>query len=121
MGGTFLYLTPHFFQDKPVDRLIGEGIKAQHLNDTTLGRALDDIYDYNHEVLYPQLALRAVDILGLLTLSLSQEVIHAVAPDLMEDPEKAAFRSLGTNYGDVSQRWLVDYSPEAYQRVKWTP
>ncbi|CAK8720450.1 Transposase [Candidatus Electrothrix gigas] len=232
-----LYLTPHFFQDKPVDRLIGEGIEAHHLNDTTLGRALDDIYDYNPEVLYRNLASRAVGRLGLLTrfahldstsfhtdgrypdngseeeegvvqitkgysrdhrpdlnqlvlqlicerqagipllmkslsgnssdktdfrktvqahidqmkndfsmeylvadsalytaetlrelskilwisrvpeiLSLSQEIIHAVAPDLMKDPERAAFSSLGTEYGDVRQRWLVVYSPEAYQR-----
>jgi transposase len=28
-----LYLTPHFFRDKPVQRLIGEGITAEHLND----------------------------------------------------------------------------------------
>ena len=232
-----LYLTPHFFQDKPVDRLIGEGVEAQHLNDTTLGRALEDIYDYNPEDLYSQLALRVVDRLGLLTrfghldstsfhtdghyadngseeeegviritkgysrdhrpdlnqivlqlicerqagipllmkplsgnssdktdfrktvqahisqlnkdfnleylaadsalytaetlrelskvlwisrvpetLTLSQEVIHAIAPDLMKEPETAAFRSLGTEYGDVRQRWLVVFSPEAYQR-----
>ena len=26
-----LYLTPKFFKDKPVDRLIGEGIEASHL------------------------------------------------------------------------------------------
>ena len=25
-----LYLTPHFFRDKPVERLIGEGIEAEH-------------------------------------------------------------------------------------------
>lgn len=25
-----LYLTPHFFRDKPVERLIGKGIKAEH-------------------------------------------------------------------------------------------
>ena len=232
-----LYLTPHFFQDKPVDRLIGEGIEAHHLNDTTLGRALDDIYDYNPEELYSQLAAKAIARLGLQarfghldstsfhtdgrypdngseeeegviritkgysrdhrpdlnqvvlqlicerqagipllmkplsgnssdktgfretvqahidqmkndfnlkylvadsalytaqtlkelsmilwisrapeTLSLSQEIIHAVASDLMQDPEKAASRSLGVVYGDVRQRWLVVYSPEAYQR-----
>jgi transposase len=232
-----LYLTPHFFQDKPVDRLIGEGIEAQHLNDTVLGRNLDAIYDYNPEKLYSQLAARAVGRLGLLTrfghldstsfhtdgrypdaesdeeegviritkgysrdhrpdlnqivlqlicerqagipllmkplsgnssdktdfrktiqahidqmkndfslkylvadsalytaqtlreismilwvsrvpetLRLAQDIIHAVASDLMQDPEKAASRSLGVVYGDVRQRWLVVYSPEAYQR-----
>ncbi|WP_339137415.1 MAG: IS1634 family transposase [Candidatus Electrothrix sp. GW3-4] len=232
-----LYLTPHFFQDKPVDRLIGEGIKAHDLNDTVLGRALDTIYKHNPEELYAYLAVRTVERLGLFvrfghldstsfhtdgsyqdngseeedgvvritkgysrdhrpdlnqivlqlicerqagipllmkplsgnssdktdfrktiqahidqlkndfilkylvadsalytaetlrelsrilwisrvpeTLALSREVIHAVAPDLMKDPEQAAFRSLGIEYGDVRQRWLVVYSPEAYQR-----
>jgi transposase len=33
-----LYLTTLFFRDKPVDRLIGEGIEAEHLNDDVLGR-----------------------------------------------------------------------------------
>jgi transposase len=28
-----LYLTERFFQDKPVNRLIGEGLEARHLND----------------------------------------------------------------------------------------
>jgi len=39
-----LYLTPHFFKDKPVDRLVGRNIVAEQLNDTTLGRAMDSIY-----------------------------------------------------------------------------
>ncbi|WP_339133108.1 MAG: IS1634 family transposase [Candidatus Electrothrix sp. GW3-4] len=236
-----LYLTPHFFQDKPVDRLIGEGIEAQHLNDTVLGRALEVIYEHNPEELYSQLAARAIGRLGLLarfghldstsfhtdgrypangseeeegviritkgysrdhrpdlnqivlqlicerqagipllmkplsgnssdktdfrktvqahidqmkndfsleylvadsalytaqtlkelsmilwisrvpeTLNLSQEIIHEVASNLMQDPEKAASRSLGVVYGDVRQRWLVVYSPEAYQRGRKT-
>ena len=38
-----LYLMPHFFKDKPVERLLGDGIKAEHLNDDALGRALDTI------------------------------------------------------------------------------
>ena len=38
-----LYLMPHFFKDKPLERLLGEGIEAEHLNDDTLGRALDAI------------------------------------------------------------------------------
>jgi transposase len=60
-----LYLTPHFFQDKPVDRLIGEGIEAEHLNDDVLGRALDKIYQYGPDVLYPQLAAPVIHQLGL--------------------------------------------------------
>ncbi len=38
-----LYLMPHYFKDKPVERLLGEGIQAEHLNEDALGRALDSI------------------------------------------------------------------------------
>jgi len=60
-----LYLTPLFFRDKPVERLIGEGIEAAHLNDDVLGRALDALYAYGPDQLYPQLAAPAVKQLGL--------------------------------------------------------
>ena len=232
-----LYLTPLFFQDKPVQRLVGEGIEAGQLNDDVLGRALDEIYTYDPSKLYSQCAAQAVNRLGLVcrfghldstgfhtdgqynsaepapegvihitqgysrdhrpdlnqvvlqlvcerqagipllmetlsgnnsdkesfrdtvkthieqmqsdvaleyvsadsalyvaetlkemshfkwisrvpqTLNLAREIIHSVAPDLMSHPEQTAFRSLGTVYGDVQQRWVVVYSPEAYQRA----
>ena len=232
-----LYLTPLFFRDKPVDRLVGEGIEAEHLNDDVLGRALDKIYDYGPEALYSQISTLAIkrlelsspfvhldstsfhvdgvynsggeaeegvihitkgysrdhrpdlnqvvlqlicerqagipimmetlsgnnsdktsfrdminahieqmhndfqveyliadsalyvaetlkdmqDILWISrapeTLSLSCDIIHAVAPDLMANPTESAFRSLGVEYGDIQQRWVVVYSPEARQRA----
>jgi transposase len=233
-----LYLTPLFFQDKPVGRLIGKGLEAQHLNDDVLGRALDAIYAYGPDRLYPQLAAPAVKHLGLLcrfghldatsfhtdgrynsareepeegvihitkgysrdhrpdlnqvalqlicerqagipllmevlsgnnsdkksfrsminahvaqmrgdfkieyivadsalyvaetiknmndflwisrvpeTLTLACDMIHAIAPDLMINLEQGACRNIGTVYGDVRQRWMVVYSPEARQRT----
>ena len=232
-----LYLTPRFFQDKPVERLLGEGIEAAHLNDDVLGRALDEIYEYGPSELYSQFAAQAVNRLGLLcrfghldstgfhtdgqynsggeaqdgvihitqgysrdqrpdlnqvvlqlicerqagipllmeplsgnnsdkesfrdtvkthigqlrrdfgleyviadsalyvaetlremsrfqwisrvpeTLALARDIIHAVAPELMNYPEQTAFRSLGAVYGGVRQRWVVVYSPQAYQRA----
>ena len=60
-----LYLMPHFFKDKPVERLLGEGVAAEHLNDDALGRALDAIYAYGPEALYGQMAAQAVKRLGL--------------------------------------------------------
>ena len=232
-----LYLTPLFFQDKPVERLLGEGIEASHLNDDVLGRALESLYEYGLESLYPQLAGLAVNRLKLAcrfahldstgfhvdgqynsseeeeqgviritkgysrdhrpdlnqvvlqlicerqagipllmetlsgnnsdkesfretvknhiaqmrsdfhveyvvadsalyvaetlkamqdffwisrvpeTLKLARDMIHAVAPELMENLEQSAFRSMGVVYGDVRQRWIIKYSPEAYQRA----
>ena len=60
-----LCLTPHFFRGKPVGRLLGPGIAAGHLNDDTLGRALDAIHAFGVEVFYYLLASGVVKQLGL--------------------------------------------------------
>jgi transposase len=56
---------PQFFQDKPVDRLIGEDIEAEMLNEHVMGRALDDIFDYGATSLYSQIAVKATQALSL--------------------------------------------------------
>jgi transposase len=60
-----LYLVPHFFQNKPISRLIAPGIEASHLNDDTLGRALDTLYDFGVTALYSLIAATAATRLGL--------------------------------------------------------
>ncbi len=60
-----LYLTPHFFNDKPVGRLLGPGVAAPHLNDDAMGRALDAIFEFGVEPFYFLLASAVVRQLGL--------------------------------------------------------
>ncbi len=60
-----LYLTPHFFQNKPTEHLFGQGITAEMLNDDTLGKALDELHAYGVSELYSVIAARAVTRLGL--------------------------------------------------------
>lgn len=60
-----LYLTPDFFENKPTDRLLGKGIKASHLNDDTLGRALDSLYDHDVTGLFSKLSSKVAVKLGL--------------------------------------------------------
>jgi hypothetical protein len=50
------------------------------------------------------------------SLSNAQELIAAIALEKMETPDKMTWRSLGSNIAYVNQRWLVIFSPEAYQR-----
>jgi|GEM_PF-3399028 len=40
-SGRALYFTPDFFRNRPVDLLIGDGIKPDNLHDDCLGTALD--------------------------------------------------------------------------------
>jgi transposase len=60
-----LYLVPLFFQNKPTHRLIALGIEANHLNDDTLGRALETLYAYGVTELYSLIATTAAYRLGL--------------------------------------------------------
>jgi len=60
-----LYLTAQFFEKMPTNRLIGEGVRPEHLNDDVLGRALDDLYDYGVTELFRDLAAHAGEKLGL--------------------------------------------------------
>jgi len=60
-----LYLTPRFFNNRPTERLIGEGVEPEHLNDDALGRALDSLYDYGVTELFRDLSAHAAPRLGL--------------------------------------------------------
>lgn len=62
-----LYLTPHFFANKPTEHLLGEGVTAELLNDDTLGKALDKLHDYGVNELYSLIAARAMRRLELMS------------------------------------------------------
>src|SRR5260221_12829872 len=51
-----LYLTPQFFESKTVERLLGENLSSQHLDDNALGKALDEIYEYGASQLFGEIA-----------------------------------------------------------------
>jgi transposase len=55
-----LYLFPKFFEGKPTEHLIGEGIEAEHLNDDRLGRVLDKLYLTGLEDIFLSIALKAI-------------------------------------------------------------
>lgn len=59
--GRPLYLTPEFFANKPVDLLIGSELEAADLNDDSLGRALDAVYEYGVTELFVSVAKRGLD------------------------------------------------------------
>jgi transposase len=57
-----LYLVPQFLENKPVERLLGEGVKACDLNDDCLGRTLDRLYDQDVTRLFAGIARRAREV-----------------------------------------------------------
>ncbi len=51
-----LYLTPQFFESKPLEILFHPGVKAEHFNSSKLGRTLDMAHAYGCEALFSDLA-----------------------------------------------------------------
>jgi len=54
-----LMLTPQFFENKPLELLIGKGVKAEHMNRHKLGRVLDRVQQCGTEFIFKQISLKA--------------------------------------------------------------
>jgi transposase len=54
-----LYLFPEFMATKPVELLIGEGLKVEWFNDDVLGRTLDKLYRAGPEAIFMQITSKA--------------------------------------------------------------
>lgn len=63
--GRTLHMYSEYFSDKPLDRLIGPGIKPEHINDDALGRCLEALYKYGVSSLYQDIGEAVVKHLDL--------------------------------------------------------
>ncbi|HJO93755.1 MAG TPA: IS1634 family transposase [Victivallales bacterium] len=61
-----LYMSEHFFKNKPVSRLFDDTVEAEHFNDDALGRCLDKIHEYGSSAFYAQIAFAVAKEKGLL-------------------------------------------------------
>ncbi|CAN5691392.1 IS1634 family transposase [soil metagenome] len=101
-----LYLVPQFFENKPLERLLGvPGIEAADLNDDCLGRTLDWLYAHDVTRLFAGIALRARRAFGIessrvhvdtTSFSVSGEYEAAAAE---EEEEEANATLLAVTYG----------------------
>ena len=60
-----LYLMPEYMENKPVGELIRTGLTGEDFNDDTIGRCLDDIYEYGVTELFARVALKALEVYGI--------------------------------------------------------
>jgi hypothetical protein len=62
-----LYLFSQFFEGKATEHLIGEGVKPEHLNDSRIGRVLEQLYEKGLSRVFMEMALAAVKRFGVST------------------------------------------------------
>ncbi len=60
-----LYLFSQFFGGQATEHLIGVGVEAEHLNDSRLGRVLDQLYEYGVSLLCLKIACVMAEWLGI--------------------------------------------------------
>ena len=107
-----LYLTPHFFEKKPVARLLGTGIEARHLHDDTLGNALDRIYSYGVEDLYTLTAAASVE-----KLQLQCRFGHLDSTSLHVDGQYNSDQPVQDGVIRITQGYSRDHRPDLNQWV----
>ena len=64
-GRSPLYRLEEFVESVDAELLLGKDLPARSFNDTTLGRALDAVYDVGTEPLFSQIAFRAASLFPL--------------------------------------------------------
>src|ERR671923_1590289 len=105
-----LYLVPHFFQNKPISRLIAPGIQASHLNDDTLGRARDTLYDFGVTTLYSLIAAAAAQRLGL-----SPRLVHLDSTSFHVDGRYNSAEEPDAGVIHITRGYSRDHRPDLNQ------
>jgi transposase len=105
-----LYLVPRFFHNKPTHRLIAPGIEARHLNDDTLGRALDTLYAYGVTALYSLIATLAAQRLGL-----TPTFAHLDSTSFHVDGRYNSAEEPETNVIHITRGYSRDHRPDLNQ------
>ena len=55
-----LYLFSQFWEDKPIEKFLGTGIKSEYLNDDKIGRVMDEIYRLGLTNLFIEIGLLVI-------------------------------------------------------------
>lgn len=108
--GRTLHMYPQYFKERPVERLIGKGIKAEHINDDALGRCLDQLYETGVSGIYQTLSARVVEHLKLPCegINIDSTSIH-VDGEYQQSEDTKAIR--------ITRGYSRDHRPELNQVV----
>jgi transposase len=110
-----LYLSHQFFANKPVEILLGEGIKAEDITDYTLGHTLDNIYEYGSSDLFAEIGFAVA-----LEHKLLGKNIHIDTTSISVDGEYKLDEShdeSDTNIVNITYGYSKDMRPDLKQIV----
>lgn len=111
--GRTLYLYSEYFEDKPVDHLIGtQGVTPEQIDDNVLGRTLDRLFSLGVTELFTEIALKAVQTLGIEVKSL-----HLDSTSFHLDREYESLLGQGESRIKITRGYSRDHRRELKQVV----
>ncbi len=111
--GRPLYLTSEFYSTKPLDLLIGEGIKAEDLNSDSLGKALDYLYEAGITELFAAVSAHALKIFGIIVrFAHLDTTAFSVEGDYEIEEEEGESEPIKITYG-----YSKDHRPDLKQAI----
>lgn len=110
--GRTLYLYSEYFEDKPIDHLLGIDIEPEQIDDNVLGRTLDKLFSIGVTELYTKIALRAMQTLGIKVKSL-----HLDSTSFHVDGDYHSLLEQGELRIQIVQGYSRDHRPDLNQAV----
>ena len=90
------HLTPEYYSNKPIEFLLGKGICAEDLNDDSLGRALDILFEKGLSNLFAIISHVACHIFGVSTSAAHMDTTSfSMAGEYSEEEENAVHITYG--------------------------
>lgn len=80
-----LYLYSGHFENLSTERLLGEDILTEHLNDDALGRTIDKIYEYDCAELFNEIVLKAMNSIAFGTHILHTDTTSSIVHENYEN------------------------------------
>ena len=110
--GRAMYLHPEFYEKRPVELLVGDGLTADDLNGDCLGSALytednlKELQDISWVTRVPESIKAAKD-----------SILECRREDMISSACKGySYKEIHQEYGGIKQRWLIVFSQSAYER-----
>lgn len=110
--GRTLYLYSEYFEDKPVEHLLGVEVTPKQIDDNVLGRTLDKLFALGVTELYSKIALKAVKTLGIEVKSL-----HLDSTSFHLDGEYNSLLEQDESRIKITKGYSRDHRPELNQAV----
>ena len=115
-SGRALYLMPEYMHNKPIDVLIGEGLKAEDFNDDTLGMALDDLQQAGVTEMFAGIVAEAIKEYGI-----EMEYVHLDSSTLTlhgkYESEYAKKMTKTYETAEIRRGYSKDHRPDLKQVV----